>query len=712
MFETLTQKIVVAWSHWVLVGLIQSAVMLLLVLLIWGIIRKRCSQSVGYVLFLLVMLKLLIPVGIPVPVGSGQWTVISEQWAVDSGQLSVISDQQPVGSEQLAVDSGEMLPEPLFPQETTSLSPLTTDYFPTTDHSPATDYSLLNTDHWPLTTEPSSPTDHWPLFTDHFPHYLFATWLTLVTILLAWFAVMQWRFARAMRDKRPLDVAIFDPDGRFPNGLLPRRVSLFASAKIAVPAVCGFFRPMILFPEEMLARLSAGQLRWVLLHELAHIRRRDLQTAFVQRLAVILHFYNPVVWVAAYFMNQLRESACDDLALAADTSISRRTIGDAFLQIVEHSAVVERPVRGSVGVLDFAGSVRYRLARLLDRKRTLHTKTGVGSMTLILLTAILLVPHWQAMPTQAEPPISENVPTTVAEEMVPQPIASPLIVNPQNDETFVRLLDLYKQQVDLEEENFQVEEKHKQLGVVPERELAARERKVINTKITLAKFIIDNEIHFARDIDTVTQARENLLAYYQRLLELAKQDYEYIEKHVAKGTATQAELRVYRQKVIDAEIDLTKAIASSQIIEQKKLAPPRLIPGTDAHREILINRLRASQEEVEATAESFRIGRTDAEQFRDTRIRHLQIQLELLEHFPDSVIPNYSKRTMIPVADVAASYPEARALKYSPAEQGQLKTLYQQKIDQENLNLELIQAYYESGDSRGNKQNSVKPNTA
>jgi HEAT repeat protein/beta-lactamase regulating signal transducer with metallopeptidase domain len=95
-------------------------------------------------------------------------------------------------------------------------------------------------------------------------------------------------------------------------------VSLRASARTRLPMTIGLFHPTILLPESA-ASYAAPRRQAVLLHELAHVRRRDCLTLFLAQLVSAIYWWNPLVWLAARDMRLLSERASDDLVLATGT---------------------------------------------------------------------------------------------------------------------------------------------------------------------------------------------------------------------------------------------------------------------------------------------------------------------------------------------------------------------------------------------------------
>lgn len=96
---------------------------------------------------------------------------------------------------------------------------------------------------------------------------------------------------------------------------LQKPVVLLESALVKIPSVSGFFKPIVLVPIGMLSGFPHDQVEAILLHELAHIRRKDYVINILQRLAETIFFFNPgLLWLSS-LMRDERENCCDDIAV-------------------------------------------------------------------------------------------------------------------------------------------------------------------------------------------------------------------------------------------------------------------------------------------------------------------------------------------------------------------------------------------------------------
>ena len=95
-----------------------------------------------------------------------------------------------------------------------------------------------------------------------------------------------------------------------------RVIRFCTSSSLTVPAVVGWFRPVVLLPLSALSGLSAEQLEAVIAHELAHIKRFDAFVNLFQIGVETLLFYHPAVWWVSRSIRDEREHCCDDVAVA------------------------------------------------------------------------------------------------------------------------------------------------------------------------------------------------------------------------------------------------------------------------------------------------------------------------------------------------------------------------------------------------------------
>jgi beta-lactamase regulating signal transducer with metallopeptidase domain len=91
---------------------------------------------------------------------------------------------------------------------------------------------------------------------------------------------------------------------------------LLMTERISIPCIAGWLRPVILLPPSALD-WSPDRREVVLLHELAHLKRRDIVAHLFGQAACMIHWFNPLVWIAARRQRADAEQACDDLVIGS-----------------------------------------------------------------------------------------------------------------------------------------------------------------------------------------------------------------------------------------------------------------------------------------------------------------------------------------------------------------------------------------------------------
>lgn len=149
------------------------------------------------------------------------------------------------------------------------------------------------------------------------PLCLSLCWLAGVLCSLAVTLRQGLNLRRILQSAVPFAGDIHDAESIAATLSLRRAPHLLQHAQIAAPCVAGWRHPAILLPPDLADRLTHTELHLALAHEMAHLRRWDLQAAVLPTLARILFFFHPLVWWAGAEWAAAREEACDTLALQA-----------------------------------------------------------------------------------------------------------------------------------------------------------------------------------------------------------------------------------------------------------------------------------------------------------------------------------------------------------------------------------------------------------
>ncbi len=209
---------------------------------------------------------------------------------------------------------------------------------------------------------------------------------------------------------------------------LERPVRLLRSDRIAVPVACGIGSPVILLPADADA-WPEDRREVVLTHELAHILRYDCTTQLVAQAALVLHWFNPLAWLAYRRSLLEREHACDDYVL---------TNGAVASDYAGHLVEIARRLRRDAVALDATApmarrsNLEGRILSILDtsQNRRAAGRWALGALGVLALALVLPLAAFQ--PVGAEP---EPVPAIAT--LPPLPVSQPeMMAFFHSDDTF------------------------------------------------------------------------------------------------------------------------------------------------------------------------------------------------------------------------------------------------------------------------------------
>jgi beta-lactamase regulating signal transducer with metallopeptidase domain/Tol biopolymer transport system component len=166
-------------------------------------------------------------------------------------------------------------------------------------------------------------------------------------------------------------------------------VAVVPSDQVVRPALFGFVRPRLLLPRQMLDTAGRNEMRYVFLHELAHLKRHDIYLAWVASLLQVLHWFNPLVWFAFHRMRTDRELACDALVLASIGEQESQEYGRAIVALLQRLSR-SRPLPAMAGILESKSQLKRRIAMIARFKNNSYRWSPLAVTLVAVLCGVSL----------------------------------------------------------------------------------------------------------------------------------------------------------------------------------------------------------------------------------------------------------------------------------------------------------------------------------
>ena len=168
-------------------------------------------------------------------------------------------------------------------------------------------------------------------------------------------------------------------------------VTLVLQDTVGTPSLFGLLRPRILLIPAV-ADLSDKEIEYILLHELAHLKRKDVPVNYLLTVLQIIHWFNPVLWHCFKSIRQDMEVATDELVLSVLGSTEHRDYGRAILTVLESFSEFSLAPR-LLGMVDDRKNIekRLKMIKMADffRRRRIAA-LAVGLLCVTVLGGVLL----------------------------------------------------------------------------------------------------------------------------------------------------------------------------------------------------------------------------------------------------------------------------------------------------------------------------------
>lgn len=163
----------------------------------------------------------------------------------------------------------------------------------------------------------------------------------------------------------------------------------YESAFVYSPCLYGFFKPYILLPDDIKEKIDIEDLKYVIAHELAHYKRKDILIYMLIYILQIVYWFNPIIWYGLFRMKNDCEIACDALALSSFEKDEKENYGLCIIGLLEES----KPKSTRIITTEFINTKEYLKRRIIMIKKFKKGSYKISFITIllfILITGIFL----------------------------------------------------------------------------------------------------------------------------------------------------------------------------------------------------------------------------------------------------------------------------------------------------------------------------------
>ncbi|SMD41703.1 Signal transducer regulating beta-lactamase production, contains metallopeptidase domain [Aquiflexum balticum DSM 16537] len=167
-------------------------------------------------------------------------------------------------------------------------------------------------------------------------------------------------------------------------------IKLLKTIHLDMPVTYGIWKPVILIPASLFFQLSPAQLEAILAHELSHIKRYDYLVNLLQSFLEVVFFFHPVFWWINKTARELRENACDDMAIKM--GILPKDLAHGLANVLNHSNKPAPEI--ALAAAKTKNPTLDRIKRIMGVKNSPIQPTTLTSITMmitLLIGATLMV---------------------------------------------------------------------------------------------------------------------------------------------------------------------------------------------------------------------------------------------------------------------------------------------------------------------------------
>lgn len=168
---------------------------------------------------------------------------------------------------------------------------------------------------------------------------------------------------------------------------IKRKVTVIITNKVNTPSLCGIVKPIILIPENLISEVKDEELKYILMHELCHLKRGDILVAWISAIVKAIYWFNPAVYFALRTMQNDCEVSCDNMVLSFLEHKENLSYGNTIINVLSYMGK-SRFLPGTTSMVASKKTLKDRIRRISKNKKFTTRNILLGLVVILAVGMI------------------------------------------------------------------------------------------------------------------------------------------------------------------------------------------------------------------------------------------------------------------------------------------------------------------------------------
>ena len=185
------------------------------------------------------------------------------------------------------------------------------------------------------------------------------------------------------------------------------KVELSYSSKISSPSLCGMIKPKILIPVSVAANVCDEEFKYIIMHELTHLKNKDIFINWVITLLSIIYWFNPILLYGFHKMRQDCEFSCDGQAISYLDEGKNIQYGNAIIRVLELAGNSNRLI-GTTSMVMKNSEIKRRIIMISKYKRVNIKNILLGTLIVVIIGGMGIAINTSKLQTETPTAIAKK----------------------------------------------------------------------------------------------------------------------------------------------------------------------------------------------------------------------------------------------------------------------------------------------------------------